>query len=132
MTTQTTDTHHAIAEANKRFMAAFEQGDAHGLAALYTERGQLLPPGGDIVTGKEGIAAFWKGAMEMGIKRAELNTLEVDDQGDTAIEVGRARLYGEGGAVIDTPKYLVVWKREGGGWKLHRDIWNSDAAPAPQ
>ena len=23
-------------------------------------------------------------------------------------------------------RYLVVWKREGGSWKLHRDIWNPE------
>ena len=23
-------------------------------------------------------------------------------------------------------KYVVIWKREGKNWKLHRDIFNSD------
>lgn len=132
MASQTSDVHQAIAKVNKQFMSAFEQGDAGGVAALYTKGGQVLPPGSDIITGKEDIGAFWRGAMEMGIKRAELNTLELDHQGDTAIEVGRATLYSEGGEEIDEPKYLVVWKREGGQWRLHRDIWNSDTAPGQQ
>jgi uncharacterized protein (TIGR02246 family) len=123
-----TKTRDAIAEVNKQFVSAFEQGDAEGVAALYTEGGQILPPGSAIITGKEGIAAFWTGAMGMGIKRAELSTLELDPQGDTAIEVGRATLYSEAGDVIDNPKFIVVWKREAGQWKLHRDIWNSDKA----
>ena len=129
MTAQTSNVHQAIGEVNKKFMSAFGRGDAGGVAALYTDAGQLLPPGSDIITGREGIAAFWTGGMEMGIKRVELNTLELDPQGDTAIEVGRATLYSEGGDVIDDPKYLVVWKREGGQWRLHRDMWNSDSAP---
>jgi hypothetical protein len=29
----------------------------------------------------------------------------------------------------DTGKYIVVWKRQDGVWKLHADIWNSDAPP---
>ena len=122
--------HEAIAEANRNFMSAFERADAGGVAALYTEGGQVLAPGADIITGRGGVEAFWRGAMEAGVKRAELNTLELDHQGATAIEVGRARLYGEGGDVMDEPKYLVVWKQEGGQWRIHRDIWNSDAAPA--
>lgn len=125
-----TGAHEAIAEANRLFMGAFERGDARGVAALYTSGGQVLAPGANIITGKEGIEAFWRGAMEAGIKRAELNTLELDHQGDTAIEVGRARLFSEAGEVIDEPKYLVVWKREAEQWRLHRDIWNSDSAPA--
>lgn len=129
MISQTADTYEAIAEANKKFMSAFEQGNAGDVAALYTEDGQVLPPGSNIITGREGVEAFWTGAMEMGIKRAELNTLEVDHQGDTAIEVGRATLYSEGEDVIDEVTYLVVWKREGEQWKLHRDIWSSDTAP---
>jgi ketosteroid isomerase-like protein len=31
---------------------------------------------------------------------------------------------------MDRGKYIVVWKDEGGKWKLHRDIWNS-SLPAP-
>jgi hypothetical protein len=27
--------------------------------------------------------------------------------------------------MIDEGKYVVVWKRVGGQWKLHRDIWTS-------
>ena len=27
--------------------------------------------------------------------------------------------------VLDSGKYIVVWKREGDAWRWHRDIWNS-------
>jgi hypothetical protein len=27
--------------------------------------------------------------------------------------------------VLDQGKYIVIWKREKGQWKLHRDIFNS-------
>jgi len=131
MTTQVTHAPEAIAAVNQAFMTAFARGDAAGVAALYTADGQLLPPGSDIVTGKAGIEAFWQGMMAMGvIKRAELHRLELDQHGDTAIEVGRATLYNEAGEVIDRPKYVVVWKCEASQWKLHRDIWNSDTPGA--
>jgi hypothetical protein len=29
------------------------------------------------------------------------------------------------GSILDTGKYIVIWKRENGAWKWHRDIWNS-------
>ena len=33
----------------------------------------------------------------------------------------------DGQSVTDIGKYLVVWKREGGAWRLHIDIWNTNA-----
>jgi ketosteroid isomerase-like protein len=39
-------------------------------------------------------------------------------------------LKGKDGAELDHGKYVVIWKKEAGGWKLHRDIWNSSQAPA--
>ena len=114
--------------ANQRFMEAFERGDASGLAALYTEGGQLLPTHSDTITGSSAIKAFWKGAMEMGLKKAKLETIELEGQGDTAMEVGKYTLLLEGGQVADSGKYIVIWKNEGGTWKLHRDIWNTSQA----
>jgi uncharacterized protein (TIGR02246 family) len=119
-----------IAAANDQFMAAVEQQDAAALAALYTKAGQLLPPNSDFLTGREAIQGLWQAVMDMGIRRAELEIVEVEDHGKTAIEVSRYTLYAEGDAVADKGKYIVIWKKKGGVWKLHRDIFNS-SMPAP-
>jgi uncharacterized protein (TIGR02246 family) len=120
-----------IEAANKEFMAAADRGDAGGLAALYTEDGQLLPPNSDVMSGQEAIQAFWQGAMDMGIQSAHLQTVEVERQGEAIIEVGAYTLHGEGGQQLDRGKYIVIWKQEGGQWKLHRDIFNT-SMPAPE
>jgi ketosteroid isomerase-like protein len=120
-----------IAVANANFMNTFNRGDGAAMGALYTENGQLLPPNSDFVRGQSAISAFWQGAMDMGIKSAKLETVELDGQGDAAFEVGRYSLAGEGGAEIDSGKFIVVWKKEGGKWKLHRDIWNSSKPGSP-
>jgi uncharacterized protein (TIGR02246 family) len=127
MNAQTNQAREAIAKTNDTFMTAFERGEAGRLAALYTEGGQLLPPETDIVTGKAGIESFWKGAMTSGIKRVQLKTVDVEQNGQVALEVGTATLYGEDGKLIDKAKYLVVWKLEDNQWKLHRDMWNAGA-----
>jgi hypothetical protein len=69
--------------------------------------------------------------MDMGIKAAKLETLELERYGDTAHEVVRYTLSGTGGQTLDQGKYGVIWKKEANQWKLHRDIWNS-RAPAPR
>jgi ketosteroid isomerase-like protein len=60
-------------------MSAVARGDATAVAALYTEGGQLLPPGGEIVTGKADIEAAWKAVLGTGaIKRTVLNTTTLE------------------------------------------------------
>jgi len=101
------------------------------VAALYTENGQVLPPNSDFVAGKQAIAMFWQALMDMAIKEVKLEIVEVSGHGDTAIKVSKYALQGEGGQALDKGKYIVIWKQEGGQWKLHRDIFNS-SMPAPK
>jgi uncharacterized protein (TIGR02246 family) len=115
----------AIVSANKKFVATFNKGDAAGVAALYTKAGQLLPPNAGFMKGQEAIQAFWQGAMDMGIASARIETGEVEGHGDTAIEVSEYTLYAKDGQELDAGKFIVIWKRRGGQWKLHRDIFNS-------
>ena len=100
------------------------------MAALYTANATLLPPNSARVTGSAAILEFWKGALAGAPARGKLTTGEVEAHGDTAHEVGTYELSAADGKVVDKGKYVVVWKREGGQWKLHRDIWNSDMPPA--
>ncbi len=123
--TVSTEIRDGIAAANAKFMDTFNRGDRAGMGELYTENGQLLPPNSDIVSGHSAISAFWQGVMDMGIRTAKLETIELEGQGDEAFEIGKYTLSGEGGASIDSGKFLVVWRKEGDEWKLHRDIWNS-------
>ena len=64
-----------IVAANGKFMTDSTQGDAAGLAALYTEDGQVMAPNSDFITGKEAIQEFFQGSMDMGIKSAKLETI---------------------------------------------------------
>jgi uncharacterized protein (TIGR02246 family) len=115
----------AIEAANEKFMAAFGRGDAAAVAALYTKDARLAPPNSDYVGGTDAIRQFWQGAMQLGIKGAKLETVDVEAAGDASVELGRYTLLGDGGQTLDNGKYLVVWKKDGGDWKLHRDIWNT-------
>jgi uncharacterized protein (TIGR02246 family) len=131
MTNQGTSTEvqAAIEAANEVFMATFNRGDTTALADLYTENGQLLPAGSDFVTGKEAIRNFWQGVMDMGIRSVNLESIEVEEHGDTSIDEGKYTLRGESGNVLDRGKYLVIWKQQAGQWKLHRDMWTSSLSP---
>ncbi|HEV7903518.1 MAG TPA: DUF4440 domain-containing protein [Pyrinomonadaceae bacterium] len=121
----------AIENTNSKFAEIFKRGDAAGIAALYTADARLMPPGVPTLSGTEAITAFWQAAMNQGIKAATLETIDVETSGGTlATEIGQFTLSMEsprGGQVEQTGKYIVLWKNDGGTWKLHADIWNGDA-----
>jgi uncharacterized protein (TIGR02246 family) len=115
-----------IEEADRAFESNFDRHDADGMGDLYTEDGQLLPPGSGVVSGRDDIAAFWQGVFDTGVASARLETVEVEDHGDTAVETGRFTLSDADERTVDHGTFLVVWKNDGEEWKLHRDIWNSN------
>jgi uncharacterized protein (TIGR02246 family) len=125
MPTSSTSSRAEIEQVNTSFVDAFNQGNAAGLAAVYTTDGQILPPGYEPMTGKQAIQGFWQAVLNMGIAEATLETVELDEQGDLLWERGKYTLKGKDGSLADQGKYIVVWKREDGGWKWHRDIWNT-------
>jgi ketosteroid isomerase-like protein len=120
---------HGIDGSNRRFEEVFNRGDAAGAAReVYTRDARILPPGAAMLQGRESIAEFWAGAVQqMGIRRVELSTVDLQPVGEQAIEVGRARLTVSSGEEA-TAKYVVVWKQEDGRWRWDVDIWNMDSA----
>jgi uncharacterized protein (TIGR02246 family) len=126
----TADTRARIEAACAEFMACFKRHDATAITNLYTRDAQLLPAHSEAVQGREAMRAFWQGIFDRGLDEGILQTLEVEPLGDTAIEVGRYTLKAADGSVADHGKYVVVWKNEGGAWRLHRDIWTTSRPPA--
>ena len=47
-----------ITAVNEKFMAAYKAQDANAVAALYAEDGKIMPPGSDVVVGREGTVCY--------------------------------------------------------------------------
>jgi len=125
----------AIDAANKKFGAAVAAGNAAGVAALYTDDATVLPPNGETVRGRPAIEKLFQAMIAAGIKQATLTAEEVEPHGDTATEIGAYSVKDAAGKELDRGKYVVIWKRLKGDWRLHRDIWNSSMPmpmPAPK
>jgi pimeloyl-ACP methyl ester carboxylesterase/ketosteroid isomerase-like protein len=118
-----------IEETTHHFEDVFNHGDAAGAASqFYTRDARVLPPGAEMVQGRDRITEFWAtaaAAPQMGVRRVELSTLDLQVLGDEAYEIGRATLT-LAGSKRATPKYVAVWKYEDGSWRRHVDIWNMD------
>lgn len=120
------DVGEAIKVANKALAAALKAGDAKAVAGKYTKTAKLLPANAPVHKGTAAIARFWKGAMDMGIRGAVLRTVDLEVHGTTANELGAYTLKDAKGNKLDSGKYVVIWKKERGDWKLHWDIFNSN------
>jgi len=118
-----------ITSVNNGFMESFNQGDIKTLAGNYTDDAKLYPSNSDVVTGAEAIEGFWNSVLNMGIKKAWMETVSAESFGDIAIEEGRYKLFVDGDIVADQGKYLVTWKKVDGKWKIQRDIWNTNNPP---
>lgn len=115
---------------NKALGAAVAAGDAKAVGKMYTRNARLMPQNHPVCKGTKAITGFWQGAIDSGIRGATLKSQDVEQLGSTAIEVGAYTLSAADGAVLDKGKYVVVWKKDAGQWKLHHDIFNSDGALA--
>ena len=117
----------AIESAGVRFSEAFARRDVTALGQLYTADAEAFPPGSAPVAGRAAIQDMWKGVLAMPVGRIQFTTLAVDGNGETAWEAGHFTLTGSNGSTMDEGKYIVIWKREGDGWKLYRDMWSSNS-----
>jgi uncharacterized protein (TIGR02246 family) len=116
-----------IEKLNDAWTAAFNKGDAAAVAALYTEDAFVLPPGSDMVKGRAAIGAFWRQAAQQ-LTDAKLTIVDVLPLGpEAAREIGTVTLKTKAQPPQDViGKYVVVWRKTGGDWKLATDIWNTN------
>jgi uncharacterized protein (TIGR02246 family) len=119
-----------IKQFNEAAMAAFRNQDASAAAALWTENTRFLPPGGDVITGRAGVQAFWQSGFDQGTYDCVLETVEVQSLGDgVASEIGRSvvsvRL--EDGSTLEVRgKSVCIFRREADGiWRADVDIFNT-------
>jgi ketosteroid isomerase-like protein len=111
-----------IAATSGRFSAALTSGDGPGASAVYVEDAVLLPPAGDAISGRDAIARFWQGGIEIGLHAVELDALGRGGVGPVLYEHGRYRMRfaPTGGRLrVERGPYILVHVRTGpdGSWQ---------------
>ena len=120
-----------IAASNASYGGHFATQDSAGFTSHYTSDACISPSGVPQICGTQGIASFFNMGHQMGIRDIKLTTKEVLGGKDAVVETGTYELFGAQGMSLEKGKFIVMWKEENGTWKMHRDIWNSDAPPPP-
>jgi ketosteroid isomerase-like protein len=122
----------AMASTNELFNTqVFGKRNFDALDQIYTADARILPPGAPMVSGRRAIKEFWSNLIQsVNAKSAVLESVDVIETGDGAVEIGRATLgidpSGQAATEIEV-KYVVYWKQEDSRWKWHVDIWNQNS-----
>jgi ketosteroid isomerase-like protein len=125
----------AIDAVTQRFLRLFALNDVAAIAGCYTEDAQLLVANMNVIRGRAAIGSVFKFTAGAG-HTLEFQQHELEVHGATAIALGRYIRRRGDGSLFDDGKYVVVWKRVGADWKIHRDMFSTSlpkaAAPAAE
>ncbi|MFT3688624.1 YybH family protein [Paenirhodobacter sp.] len=124
----------AIRDIRTRWATLIEAGDAAAIEQLYGANAVLMAPGEDEVVGSAAIGARWGRQLQLEGFSFRLNPedLIISSSGDLAYDRGTydfAATIPQVGPITDTGKYVLVWQKISGDWKVISDIFNSDPAP---
>lgn len=111
----------ALEERQAEFFAALAARDADRVAALFSDDAVLhvanMPP----VEGRAAIRQFY-GRMFgfLSASSATAETTQVSESGDMAVSIGRSanEFRGPEGPVEYAGKYVLVWRRLAGDWRI--------------
>lgn len=106
----------------------FNTGDATAAAELFTDDGAMLPRFGTPVKGKEAIKQY----MDQTLRRQQQFWIDSETStvsGDLAYDEGTYRIRDiRRDADLDAGKYVNIFKRENGVWKIYRSIFSSNSS----
>jgi ketosteroid isomerase-like protein len=112
--------------ANREFIELFNKSDSVGLANMFTEDGKSMEPNEPAFNGRARIQTHYSIVMNAGANTLGLVTTGLWGDENMLAEEGEFTFTDKNGKLLDKGKYIVLWKKETGKWKLFRDCYNSD------
>jgi len=114
-----------VEERNLVYDKAFVDGDSVTVMDHFTEDARAFPPNAEQLVGKAAIAPVISQYLKFGIKKFTDETTRVIGFGDYIMEEGNYFLGGDKESTLDKGKYICVWKKENGQWKVCSNMWNT-------
>lgn len=126
-----------LASLEEEFQKAFNNKNAAKVASFYAEDGVLMPPGGALVRGRADIEVAFQKAFDANVGLLNLAPIESQTTGSHGFTAGTYTLsVGNpgammtlgvgGGSKVSKHKFLTIYKRVGGDWKIAYDMQNAD------
>ena len=120
-----------IRALDEMWKRAAAQRDLDGMMAIYAEDAQELLSGMPPIVGRDSIREFYRGLIDELPRFAhqfEAHEVIVAESGDLAVVRGSYRFTADTlrPAEVQTGKFVGVWRRRDGDWRLQMNISNSD------
>ena len=124
----------AIRDLDAQWVNSVAAKDTAAISKLYATDALFMPPNMQALGGRAGAQKGWGGMFSMlgfGLTFGPTKIV-VAQAGDIAYDIGTYTftMTGPKGPVEEKGKYLVVWKKQDGQWKVAADMFNSDGVPA--
>jgi len=121
-----------VEERNLVYDKAFVDKDSVTVMEHFTEDARAFPSNSEQVIGKSNIAPLISAFLKFGVKKFTDETTRVIGAGDYIIEEGNYFLGGDNESTLDKGKYICVWKKEDGKWRVCSNMWNTNLALAAE
>ncbi len=119
-----------IDEKNNRFTRAHITGDTAFLNNIFTLDARVFAPNSEAVVGRSAIALVNLEYINYGIKEFREETTALYGDEEYLINEGNYFMsYGDD--TIDEGKFINIWKKVGGDWRLYSNIWNTNIPATP-
>lgn len=118
----------AIAESNSIYFQAFVKGDPALFVNRYAEDCCIMPPDSPALCGRQAALEFFRLAYDqIKLRNGKFITTQIYGAGeDYVVEEGLWQSFDANNVMFDDGKFLVLWKKTAGGWKMFRDSFSSN------
>jgi ketosteroid isomerase-like protein len=101
--------------------SAYNSGDAKKLTGLYADDAALSTVQDGTISGRNAIESFWTGDLGPRTPSSTLTLTDVYMAGEIAHLEGDYKVADSGR--ITEGRYIQLWMRDAGDWRIHREMW---------
>lgn len=106
----------------REYESHLKNGDSIALGDMYMPDAEVIPS----TVGKENIMKVFGSMIRDSITGSSFKTTELWGNDQLLVEDGTGTWSHVNGKVVGRGRYLLVWKKDNGTWKILRDTWFPD------
>ena len=106
----------------REYEGHLKNGDSIALGNMYVEDAEIIPS----TVGRDNIIKVFGSMIRDSITGSSFNTTKLWGDEHLLVEDGTGTWYHTNGTAVGSGRYLLVWKKDDGKWKILRDTWFPD------
>ncbi|WP_338356571.1 YybH family protein [Yeosuana marina] len=106
----------------REYESYLKNGDSIALGNMYTEDAEIIPS----TIGRNNITKAFGNMIRDSITGSSFKTTKIWGNAQLLVEEGAGTWYHTNGTAVGSGRYLLVWKKDDGKWKILRDTWFPD------